>query len=93
MTLSFFEEFDFDDAAETEPQRQPKRRLGSSGGPRRPGGNIQWQRVAPIIGAVVLVLVVGWLLLGACGSSKGPYRDYVARVNTVVSQSNAISQT
>jgi hypothetical protein len=95
MTLSFFEEFDFDDAAETEPQRQPKGRRSrgeGGGGPRRPGGDVKWQRLLPVAGAIILVLVIGWLLLGACGSSSGPYKDYVGKVNVVVQQSNALGQ-
>src|SRR4051812_26696934 len=95
MTLSFFEEFDFDDAAETEPQRPAKGRRGGGsggGGTRRPAANLQWQRILPVVGAVVLVLVIGWLVLGACGSSTGPFKDYVAKVNVVVDQSNAIGK-
>jgi hypothetical protein len=97
MTLSFFEEFDFDDAAETEPQRPAKGRRGGRGegggdGPRRPSADVQWQRLLPVAGAVVLVLVIGWLLLGACGSSSGPYKDYVQKVNVVVDESNSIAK-
>ena len=75
MTLSFFEEFDFDDAAETEPQRPAKGRRGrgegGGSGPRRPGGDVKWQRLLPVAGAVVLVLVIGWLLLGAAIGAYG----------------------
>jgi hypothetical protein len=96
MTLSFFEEFDFDDAAETEPQRPAKGRRGGGGeggnGPRRPGADVKWQRLLPVAGAIVLVLVIGWLLLGACGSSSGPYKDYVNKVNVVVDESNSIAK-
>ena len=48
------------------------------------------RRILPVVGVVVLVLVLGFVVLGSCsGSSKADaYRSYVQDVNSVASQSN-----
>ena len=73
-------------AAPGEGSTRPRR---GGGGPRRAGrATSSGSALLPVVGAVVLVLVIGWLLLGACGSSSGAYKDYVGKVNVVVEQSN-----
>jgi Tfp pilus assembly protein PilP len=49
------------------------------------------RRILPVVGVVVLVLVLGFVVLGSCsGSSKADaYRSYVQDVNSVARQSNA----
>ncbi len=48
------------------------------------------RRILPVVGVVVLVLVLGFVVLGSCsGSSKADkYRSYVQDVNSVARQSN-----
>ena len=48
------------------------------------------RRILPVVGVVVLVLVLGFVVLGSCsGSSKADaYRSYVQDVNSVTRQSN-----
>lgn len=48
------------------------------------------RRILPVVGVVVLVLVLGFVVLGSCsGSSKADaYRSYVNDVNSVAKQSN-----
>jgi len=101
MTLSFFEELDFDDDAATEPQEarpsrrgRGPRRARRSGGPEGPQG-IQWQRLLPVIIAFVVVLVVAVWWIRACeaDAQKSAYHHYVDNVNSVVSQSNSIAKS
>ena len=53
------------------------------------------RRILPVVGVVVLVLVLGFVVLGSCsGSSKADkYRSYVQDVNSVARQSNADAKT
>jgi hypothetical protein len=53
------------------------------------------RRILPVVGVVVLVLVLGFVVLGSCsGSSQADaYRAYVADVNSVTAQSNAQGKT
>jgi hypothetical protein len=48
------------------------------------------RRILPVVGVVVLVLVLGFVVLGSCsGTSKADaYRAYVTDVNSVARQSN-----
>jgi hypothetical protein len=48
------------------------------------------RRILPVVGVVVLVLVLGFVVLGSCsGSSKADaYRSYVTDVNSVARQSS-----
>ena len=48
------------------------------------------RRILPVVGVVVLVLVLGFVVLGSCsGTSKADqYRSYVQDVNSVARQSN-----
>ena len=63
------------------------RRGGLGGG----GNGPDMRRILPVVGVVVLVLVLGFVVLGSCsGSSKADeYRSYVQDVNSVARQSNA----
>jgi hypothetical protein len=103
MTLSFFEELDFDDGAATEPQeerparrgRGPRRARRSGGeGPQGPQG-IQWQRLLPVVIAFVVVLVVAVWWIRACeaDAQRSAYHHYVDNVNSVVTQSNSIAKS
>ena len=62
------------------------RRGGIGGG----GSGPDMRRILPVVGVVVLVLVLGFVVLGSCsGSSKADaYRSYVQDVNSVARQSN-----
>jgi Tfp pilus assembly protein PilP len=66
------------------------RRGGLGGG----GNGPDMRRILPVVGVVVLVLVLGFVVLGSCsGSSKADaYRSYVQDVNSVARQSNADAQ-
>ncbi|HET6174859.1 MAG TPA: hypothetical protein VFD90_19815 [Gaiellales bacterium] len=48
------------------------------------------RRILPVVGVVVLVLVLGFVVLGSCGGSSAAdqYRSYVTDVNSVARQSN-----
>jgi hypothetical protein len=118
MTLSFFEELDFDDGPATEPQEKPSRtrrrfsRRGGRGGgdgggeppddgddrPRstrpRPQG-VQWTRIVLVFGALILLIVFAILWIRSCqdAAQKRAYRDYVAKVNSVVAQSNRVARS
>jgi hypothetical protein len=95
MTLSFFEELDFDDGHETQPQEQPRRRpgfrgSGRSGGPRKP----EVQRLA-VLGVLILaVLFVGWYVITSCqdDAQKRAYHTYVQDVNSIAGQSKTVGQ-
>ena len=63
-----------------------------TGGKRRPGGGDgsgpAVQRVLPLIGVAVLVLVLGYFVLNSCGGSSGSAeRSYVKDVNTLLTSS------
>ena len=47
------------------------------------------RRILPVVGVVVLVLVLGFVVLGSCGGSSqaDAYRTYVSDVNSVARQS------
>jgi outer membrane murein-binding lipoprotein Lpp len=49
------------------------------------------RRILPVVGVVVLVLVLGFVVLGSCGgtSKADQYRSYVQDVNSVARQSNS----
>jgi Tfp pilus assembly protein PilP len=49
------------------------------------------RRILPVVGVVVLVLVLGFVVLGSCSGSStaDQYRSYVTDVNSVARQSNA----
>jgi hypothetical protein len=49
------------------------------------------RRILPVVGVVVLVLVLGFVVLGSCSGSSAAdkYRSYVTDVNSVARQSNA----
>ena len=53
------------------------------------------RRILPVVGVVVLVLVLGFVVLGSCsGSSQADkYRSYVQDVNSVARQSNTDAKT
>ena len=48
------------------------------------------RRILPVVGVVVLVLVLGFVVLGSCSGSSvaDQYRSYVTDVNAVARQSN-----
>jgi hypothetical protein len=48
------------------------------------------RRILPVVGVVVLVLVLGFVVLGSCSGSSAAdqYRSYVTDVNAVARQSN-----
>jgi outer membrane murein-binding lipoprotein Lpp len=89
IALSFFEEFDLDDGPQTEehPAASGRRRRGGTGSG---GSGPDMRRILPVVGVVVLVLVLGFVVLGSCsGTSKADqYRSYVQDVNSVARQSN-----
>jgi Tfp pilus assembly protein PilP len=62
------------------------RRGGLGGG----GNGPDMRRILPVVGVVVLVLVLGFVVLGSCGGSSkaDAYRTYVQDVNSVARQSN-----
>jgi hypothetical protein len=88
--LSFFEEFDLDDGPQTEehPPASKRGRRGNLGGG---GSGPDMRRILPVVGVVVLVLVLGFVVLGSCsGDSKADqYRSYVQDVNSVARNSAA----
>jgi hypothetical protein len=99
MTLSFFEDVDFDDGPVTEehPRRGRRGRRGGGGEERpprapRPGGSAGPRRLAVAIVAAIVVLIVGWYWVKACqaDAQKRAYENYVTDVNSVVKQSDDI---
>lgn len=101
MTLSFFEDVDFDDGPVTEehPRRGRRGRRGGGGDgeerpPRapRPGAPSGPRRLIIAIVAVLVVVIVGWYWIRACqaDAQKRAYENYVTDVNSVVKQSDAI---
>ena len=53
------------------------------------------RRILPVVGVVVLVLVLGFVVLGSCSgdSAADKYRSYVQDVNSVARQSNTDART
>jgi hypothetical protein len=99
MTLSFFEDVDFDDGPVTEehPRRGRRGRRGGGGEERpprapRPGGSAGPRRLAVAIVAAIVVLIVGGYWVKACqaDAQKRAYENYVTDVNSVVKQSDDI---
>jgi hypothetical protein len=99
MTLSFFEDVDFDDGPVTEehPRRGRRGRRGGGGEERpprapRPGGSAGPRRLAVAIVAIIIVLIAGWYWVKACqaDAQKRAYENYVTDVNSVVKQSDDI---
>jgi hypothetical protein len=99
MTLSFFEDVDFDDGPVTEEHPRRGRRGRRGGGdeerpPRAPrsGPPAGPRRLVIAIVAVLVVVIVGWFWIRACqaDAQKRAYENYVTDVNSVVKQSDAI---
>jgi hypothetical protein len=99
MTLSFFEDVEFDDGPVTE--EHPRRRRGRRGGtggeerpPRTPrqGSASGPRRLVVAIVAVLVVVVVGWYWIRACqaDAQRRAYENYVTDVDSVVKQSDDI---
>ena len=99
MTLSFFEDIDFDDEPETESHPRGRGRRGRRGGggeegpPRGPRSAASGRRRLLIAAAaIIVVLVVGWFWIRACqaDAQRRAYENYVTDVNSVVKQSDDI---
>jgi hypothetical protein len=98
MTLSFFEDVDFDDGPVTEehPRKGRRGRRGSNDGeerpPRGPRPANGPRRLIIALVAVVVVVLVGWYWIRACqaDAQKRAYENYVTDVNSVVKQSDDI---
>jgi hypothetical protein len=99
MTLSFFEDVEFDDGPVTEehPRRRRGRRGGSGGEERPPrtpraGSATGPRRLVVAIVAVLVVVIVGWYWIRACqaDAQRRAYENYVTDVNSVVKQSDDI---
>jgi hypothetical protein len=99
MTLSFFEDVEFDDGPVTE--EHPRRRRGRRGGtggeerpprPPRQGSASGPRRLVVAIVAVLVVVIVGWYWIRACqaDAQRRAYENYVTDVNSVVKQSDDI---
>jgi hypothetical protein len=96
MTLSFFEDVDFDDGAPTEVHPPGRGRRGgggggSSGGPR-PGMPSGRRRLVIAVAALLVVVIVGWYWIRACqaDAQRRAYENYVTDVNSIVKQSDDI---
>jgi hypothetical protein len=99
MTLSFFEDVDFDDGPPTEAHPRGRGRRGRGGGdddrppgaPRRgmPAGR---RHLLVALAAVIVVVVVGWYWISACqaDAQRRAYENYVTDVNQLVKQSDDI---
>jgi hypothetical protein len=101
MTLSFFEDIDFDDEPETESHPRGRGRRGRRGGggddapPRGPRSAPSGRRRLLIAAAaIIVVLVVGWYWVRACqaDAQRRAYENYVTDVDSVVKQSDDIGQ-
>ena len=99
MTLSFFEDVEFDDGPVTEEHPRKRRgRRGGSGGEERPprtprqGSASGPRRLVVAIVAVLVVVIVGWYWIRACqaDAQRRAYQNYVTDVNSVVKQSDDI---
>ena len=99
MTLSFFEDIDFDDEPETESHPRGRGRRGRRGGggeegpPRGPRSAASGRRRLIIAAAaIIVVIVVGWYWIRACqaDAQRRAYENYVTDVNSVVKQSDDI---
>ena len=101
MTLSFFEDVDFDDGPVTEehPKRGRRGRRGGGGDgeerpPRGPRSGAGPRRLIIAIVAIVVVVIVGWYWIRACqaDAQHRAYENYVTDVNSVVTQSDDIGK-
>jgi hypothetical protein len=101
MTLSFFEDIDFDDEPETESHARGRGRRGRRGGggddgaPRGPRDvSSGRRRLLVAAAAIIVVLVVGWYWVRACqaDAQRRAYENYVTDVDSVVKQSDDIGQ-
>jgi hypothetical protein len=100
MTLSFFEDVEFDDGPATEvhpPSRGRRGRRGGGGGgeERPPGGRPDAsgkRRLLVAAVAIVVVLIVGWYWVKSCqaDAQRRAYENYVTNVDSVVKQSDAV---
>jgi hypothetical protein len=98
MTLSFFEDVDFDDGPVTEehPKRGRRGRRGGGDGeerpPRGPRSGSGPRRLIVAIVAILVVVIVGWYWIRACqaDAQRRAYENYVTDVNSVVKQSDDI---
>jgi CARDB len=102
MTLSFFEDVDFDDGPPTEAHPRGRGRRGRRGGgdddrpPGAPRGGMPSgrRRLLVAIAALVVVVIVGWYWIRACqaDAQRRAYENYVTDVNQLVKQSDDIGQ-
>ncbi|HEY1479641.1 MAG TPA: hypothetical protein VGF46_06405 [Gaiellales bacterium] len=101
MTLSFFEDVDFDDGPPTEVHEPSKGRRGRRGGggerpPGAPRGGASPGRRRLLIAAaaLVVVLIVGWYWIRSCqaDAQRRAYENYVTDVNSIVKQSDEVGQ-
>jgi CARDB len=96
MTLSFFEDVDFDDGAPTEVHPPGRGRRGGGGdgpgGGPRPGMPSGRRRLVVAVVALLVVVIVGWYWVRACqaDAQRRAYENYVTDVNSIVKQSDAI---
>jgi hypothetical protein len=100
MTLSFFEDVDFDDGPPTEVHEPGRRRRGRGGGgdgerpPGAPRGGMPAGRrhLLIAIAALIVIVVVGWYWISACqaDAQRRAYENYVTDVNSLVKQSDDI---
>ncbi|MEO9176936.1 MAG: CARDB domain-containing protein [Gaiellales bacterium] len=100
MTLSFFEDVDFDDGPPTEAHPRGRGRRGRRGGgdderpPGAPGRGMPAgrRRLLVAVAALIVVVVVGWYWISACqaDAQRRAYENYVTDVNSLVKQSDDI---
>jgi hypothetical protein len=102
VTLSFFEDVDFDDGPPTEAHPRGRGRRGRRGGddgerpPGAPRGGMAPGRRRLLIAAaaLIVVVIVGWYWIRACqaDAQRRAYENYVTDVNQLVKQSDDIGQ-